>query len=136
MESYLWHFGEGKTSTEENPLHAYNRKDQFTVSLLVITNYGCPDSTTKFDFVDLFLANQEMAKGKIELFPNPSSNSITLKSNIQIQELSLYNSLGELIEQVDIKEFNYVIKRQLSGMYYLKITDINHHIYMEKIIFR
>jgi hypothetical protein len=135
-ESYLWHFGEGKTSTEENPLHAYNRKDQFTVSLLVITNYGCPDSTTKFDFVDLFLANQEITKGKIELFPNPSSNSITLTSDIQMQELSLYNSLGELIEQVDIKEFNYVIKRQLSGMYYLKITDINHHIYMEKIIFR
>jgi PKD repeat protein len=43
-ESWLWRFGDGQTSTEENPYHKYESPGSYTVSLLVSTQYGCVDS--------------------------------------------------------------------------------------------
>jgi PKD repeat protein/murein tripeptide amidase MpaA len=38
--SYLWNFGDGQTSTEVNPLHAYTANGTFTVSLTATNPYG------------------------------------------------------------------------------------------------
>jgi PKD repeat protein len=42
--SWLWRFGDGETSTEENPYHKYVSPGSYTVSLLVSTQEGCIDS--------------------------------------------------------------------------------------------
>lgn len=42
--SYLWDFGDGNTSTDENPDHTYTGNGSFTVSLIVTNNYGCTDT--------------------------------------------------------------------------------------------
>jgi PKD repeat protein len=42
--SWLWRFGDGTTSTEENPYHKYESPGSYTVSLLVSTDEGCIDS--------------------------------------------------------------------------------------------
>ena len=38
---YLWDFGDGSSSTEENPVHYYTRKGKYTVSLIAYNEYGC-----------------------------------------------------------------------------------------------
>jgi len=38
--SWLWNFGDGNTSTEQNPLHAYLTDGTFTVSLTATNAYG------------------------------------------------------------------------------------------------
>jgi PKD repeat protein len=43
-DSWLWDFGDGSTSTEENPYHQYESQGTYTVSLNVATSYGCVDS--------------------------------------------------------------------------------------------
>jgi len=43
-ESWHWRFGDGETSTEENPYHRYESPGSYTVSLLVSTTNGCVDS--------------------------------------------------------------------------------------------
>jgi PKD repeat protein len=45
-ESWLWHFGDGATSTEENPYHKYESPGTYSVSLHVATREGCADSAT------------------------------------------------------------------------------------------
>jgi hypothetical protein len=35
IDSYLWNFGDGRTSTDENPLHIYRQPGRYTVSLTV-----------------------------------------------------------------------------------------------------
>ena len=42
---YLWRFGDGQTSTEENPYHKYENPGEYTVSLTVTSSDGCVDST-------------------------------------------------------------------------------------------
>lgn len=43
-ESWLWRFGDGETSTEENPWHKYESPGSYNVSLIVSTREGCVDS--------------------------------------------------------------------------------------------
>ena len=42
IRSYLWHFGDGKTSTSANPAHTYARAGVYTVSLRVTDSAGQP----------------------------------------------------------------------------------------------
>ena len=43
-DAWLWDFGDGHTSTEENPYHKYEEAGTYKVSLNVTTNEGCVDS--------------------------------------------------------------------------------------------
>jgi len=40
-KSWLWNFGDGKTSTLQNPVHLYTAPGNYTVSLTVTDNNGC-----------------------------------------------------------------------------------------------
>ncbi len=44
--SYFWDFGDGNTSTLQNPVHTYIATGSYTVSLTVITFNGCVDTVT------------------------------------------------------------------------------------------
>lgn len=39
-ESYLWNFGDGKTSTESNPVHTYTENKNYSVKLTAKSNVG------------------------------------------------------------------------------------------------
>lgn len=43
---YYWDFGDGNTSTAENPTNIYLNAGQYSVSLTVISTYGCVDTIT------------------------------------------------------------------------------------------
>lgn len=42
--SYFWDFGDGSTSTIQNPMHTYVVAGFFDVSLIVVNQYGCSDT--------------------------------------------------------------------------------------------
>lgn len=42
-----WNFGNGSYSSQQNPTHTYQQIGSFNVTLIVTTNNGCVDSTTK-----------------------------------------------------------------------------------------
>ena len=50
IDSWEWNFGDGGTSTEQNPTHTYNTPDTYTVSLTV-TGPGGSDTETKIDYI-------------------------------------------------------------------------------------
>jgi gliding motility-associated-like protein len=45
--SYLWYFGDGTTSTVQNPTHSYATANAFTVKLVVTSANGCKDSVSR-----------------------------------------------------------------------------------------
>ncbi|MBI3501119.1 MAG: PKD domain-containing protein [Bacteroidetes bacterium] len=48
--SWLWNFGDGNSSTQENPSHQFNQNGTLDVMLIVTNNDGCPD-TAKYSFI-------------------------------------------------------------------------------------
>jgi PKD repeat protein len=49
--SYLWDFGDGNTSIQQNPSHLYTQAGTYTVTLTIVLASGCTTSTTKQDFI-------------------------------------------------------------------------------------
>ena len=50
--NWLWQFGDGGTSTEQNPGHIYNSAGKFSVTLIA-SNYGCSDTLKKTRYINV-----------------------------------------------------------------------------------
>ncbi len=51
--SWLWDFGDGTTSTQQNPVHQFNNVGNYTISLTVKTAAGCENTVTKTEFIKI-----------------------------------------------------------------------------------
>ncbi|MDP4262188.1 MAG: PKD domain-containing protein [Bacteroidota bacterium] len=51
--SWLWDFGDGNTSTLQNPVHQYNSIGNYTVSLTVTTVAGCSNTLVKNAYIKI-----------------------------------------------------------------------------------
>ena len=58
ITEWLWDFGDGHTSTEENPAHIYRIPGTFSVSLTV-TNPDSSNTETKTDYINVFLCSYD-----------------------------------------------------------------------------
>ncbi|MCX8479536.1 MAG: PKD domain-containing protein, partial [Chitinophagales bacterium] len=67
--NYIWYFGDGESSTEENPQHEYAEVGNYTVMLIAINQYGCADTITKSVLVKyekgLFVPNTFIPYGDV-----------------------------------------------------------------------
>ncbi|WP_293787009.1 PKD domain-containing protein [uncultured Pedobacter sp.] len=48
ITQWLWDFGDGKTSTEQNPVHVYDRPGTFNVVLMATTDSKCSQTSAAF----------------------------------------------------------------------------------------
>jgi gliding motility-associated-like protein len=49
--SWQWNFGDGGTSTQQNPTHQYNAEGEYTVTLTITDSRGCRNTVSKSTFV-------------------------------------------------------------------------------------
>ncbi|MFB6320605.1 PKD domain-containing protein [Saccharicrinis sp. FJH54] len=73
VRDYFWDFGDGTTSTEENPEHTYDTAGTYTISLTVTGTNGSI-TKTRTDYVTVTSTtgiNKVNSDKKIQVFPNP-----------------------------------------------------------------
>lgn len=72
----------------------------------------------------------------LELFPNPSSNRINIKSDIDHNfECTIISSIGEKIKTIEIPNTNYLDVSDLSdGIYFLEFKSLNTTFFKKQII--
>ncbi len=82
--SWLWNFGDGQTSTEQNPAHTYMKEGTYTVTLTVQNKFG-QDTKVMTDIINVgkgpavdFTADKTtVGVGRFVTFTDLSSNSPT-----------------------------------------------------------
>lgn len=47
IQNWVWDFGDGTSSIDQNPVHAYQNTGSFSVGLFVINSFGCSQSLLK-----------------------------------------------------------------------------------------
>lgn len=127
---YLWDFGDGNNSTEENPSHVYLASGDYTIQLVASNECG-EDTISMLVSVDVNgIVEKEsnweirnMGNGHYEL--DPSSNNME-------DEVNLYSSDGKWIGLIEkVNGFNY-FKLDMSlysgGIYILKLGEMTFRI--------
>lgn len=128
---WLWDFGDGNTSTLQNPLHTYAVDSNYTV-LLTATN-RCGFATRTRNVVVHGIGIQEVAVGLSELglYPNPSTGLFTLSftsltsDNVTIEILDLSGRKIKNIEKESRIGSNQVpldLKSYAEGVYLIRIN--------------
>ena len=80
ITGWLWDFGDGGTSTNQNPTYSFNQAGLFDISLTVLDSYGCLATETKTSFlqptfpsVDFTVSDSTACPGSLVSFINQSS---------------------------------------------------------------
>jgi gliding motility-associated-like protein len=68
--SHEWDFGDGGTSSEENPTHTYNGLGTYTVKLTISDENECTDSVIKEDYIQLIEIAAEFEIESDTICPN------------------------------------------------------------------
>jgi hypothetical protein len=124
--TYLWDFGDGKTSTEVNPVHTFDSAKIYRVKLTITNPCG---SYMRSVNVDLTLTSSVdiSENNSCEIFPNPASNEVYIVSKDFINSFKLFNAEGKLILQqlnINAKQSKIRLSEFPSGIYTLNIqTD-------------
>ncbi|RLD62066.1 MAG: hypothetical protein DRJ05_01210 [Bacteroidetes bacterium] len=73
--------------------------------------------------VDVITGINENLFNNTQVFPNPASDMVSVKSDIQISNVKVYNNTGQIIsnEQVDTKLYQLNTTQFESGMYFFQI---------------
>lgn len=73
--SYFWDFGDGFTSTLQNPTHTYTTNGVYSVTLSVTNSAGCSKTLTKTNYIQLI-------SKPVANFTATNNNSCTLPSSV------------------------------------------------------
>lgn len=130
---YLWDFGDGFTSTEENPTHAYAATGSYTV-ILIATRCGQTDTAEQVIVINI-LETPSVETPSIAIYPNPVGDQLHIRS-AEMAEVRLLDLTGRtvLVEKMMNNGEQILLLNQVSkGHYTLQILT-GDHTYTEPII--
>ncbi len=138
IDSWLWKFGDGLTSTSQNPTHVYTSGDSFTVSLFVRNSSGSNTMVkSNYIIVDHPTSIDDMAgiPDKFDLlpnYPNPFNPQTTIRFAVpkrSFVKLTIYDINGKQVQNLfsgTKNPGNYAITWNASGfssgMYFIKMN--------------
>lgn len=127
--AWAWDFGDGATSTQQNPAHTYANDGSVTVCLIVVDDCGEADTTCQTILITSLI--EPFGSWPITVFPNPAQDQLSIlaetypgKITLQISDLAgkaaiptrTVETNGKLATQLDISGLP-------AGLYFLTIGN-------------
>ena len=121
-ESYLWTFGDGATSTEENPSHRFADKGEFTTTLKAENR--CAENTSEAVLILNYGAGIASLENKYTVYPNPvnTGGKVFLKGSV-FTAYRLIDICGVVVQEASVKNNEVPIGVTAIGMYTLEIVS-------------
>ncbi len=115
-QTYFWDFGDGNTSTDENPLHTYAADGQYTVTLT--TSSECNDDDAVEQIQVTIASIEELGADQIALF-NLGNYQYKLQSDLEMNNVMLMDASGNIIQSsnnnmLDLSQFP-------TGLYLIRV---------------
>lgn len=76
ITGWQWQFGDGNTSTLQNPINMYLNSGAFSITLTVTTSAGCTNTLSAVNYINVY--------------PNPVADFTTLESQISITDPTVH----------------------------------------------
>ena len=126
--SYAWDFGDGASSSEENPVHTYAEDGEYTVCLIILNE--CFDLDTICQTILINTAGiSELNLTNVTVYPNPFNTQFTINLGASFEQVSLVitDINGRIIETKTVNQStNLLVDLNVeAGVYFLQITADN-----------
>jgi PKD repeat protein len=120
MNNHSWNFGDGFTSTLENPTHSYSTGGNYTVTHQISNCGQVYIDTVNIIHLPLGLIEDQTEK-LFRVSPNPSKGDINIITNNKYYRINIYSITGRLVlselgntNKIDINTLN-------SGIYFISL---------------
>lgn len=139
--SWSWNFGDGSSSTNQNPTHLYSSIGTYLVTLIV-SNGGCNDTVTDSVMVGSVAIGKSLIS-PFEVSPNPSTGIVTVKFEQDITgkvAFTLLDLSGKEVWREDRvlgsnKTLRLDLQNVAAGTYFIRIKA-DQNIRLEKLVIR
>ncbi|MDF1697203.1 MAG: PKD domain-containing protein [Saprospiraceae bacterium] len=139
VTSYAWDFGDGNTSTEENPSHTFLENGIYEVTLVVSNECGDFTVTETFSIISNSVTEAELQQ--VNIYPNPAQVQLNIEldnfesDKIQLQVLDIH---GKLIATDSFNSSNYMIdvSNYVGGTYMIRLKSGDVSYYKKVVILR
>ncbi|NUM50234.1 MAG: T9SS type A sorting domain-containing protein [Flavobacteriales bacterium] len=135
--SWTWNFGDGNSSTQQNPFHIYNQSGTYTVTLIACNDCGC-DTTTQVVTVLANSVNENFLQNVVSIYPNPNKGEFTISMNgVANAQIEITTIQGQVVYTEKISANGSINKNihlnNATGMYFVKIIA-NEQTMISKVI--
>ena len=125
--TYAWDFGDGQTSTSENPSNTYASNGAYTVCLIVSDSCGI-DTTCNTINVSTIGINEQSLIDNLSIYPIPAQETMTVSNLVSGENftLELLNNLGQIVKVIHSEGLDTVqlnISNVVDGYYHLRISN-------------
>ena len=121
-ENYVWDFGDGNISTDENPSHTYQANGDYLVQLTA-SKCGFENTTTTTVNVQVVSnVNVHLEESAINIYPNPTDNIFTITGVIgsyQVKVLDEFGTTYQIWNGTNLLEID--INDLPTGLYFIHI---------------
>lgn len=125
--SYFWNFGDGSSSTDNQPWHEYSSNGTYT-GYLVAMNNGCANDTSYFT-INVGTQGLEVKHTDVFLvYPNPFSSNFKLSNAAEIDRIEVRDLNGRNVEfesGVSQNQYSINLLNAAQGVYTLVVYSNN-----------
>ncbi len=121
--SFQWNFGDGSTSSDQNPVYTYTTSGNYTVTLTQNNDCGSDVYTDQLLVTSI---DYSSVNHGIKVFPNPVGNHFFLRSDKTMNDVEIYNLFGQKLMHVEIRNTDAMIQVDdlPAGTYVIRVmTD-------------
>jgi PKD repeat protein len=127
---WLWHFGDGDTSTAQNPSHTYSTGGNYHAMLYVSNELQSWDTISQMITVSGSVNISNRANPDITIYPNPASDYLIVEAAQRTDNtIFLINSLGQTVKSQSIESFPVIIDLSdvRPGVYTVILNGTTHY---------
>ena len=131
--NYVWNFGDGNTSTIQNPVHTYAMDGIYQVCLSIVDDCGSDSTCQMLSVIGAGLA-EPGALTSLTVYPNPNTGTFVLKGNRNLTEemiIRVTDVVGKTLYlqglEAGLGEFSTQISlsQAVAGMYFVQVQAGN-----------
>lgn len=124
VDEYLWDFGDGTFSNEENPFHIFPETGVYMITLTGTNSFGSRSHSGNY-YYSWVSTPKELENDKIQIFPNPASENIYIKGLPDNNETKIYIT--------DLSGHKVIETSTWSKTTIIDINGLNQGIYIVQI---
>jgi len=138
IDSLIWDFGDGYSSTTINPNHSYTQNGSYIVTLTTYKSI-CSETINKTIIINTLGIKNVVDTKKVFIYPNPTSRYVNISYLDKFTTIKITNLTGQLMKSINVNNVDNVkvdLSSLNSGVYLINLYQKDELINRNKIVIR